>query len=751
MNQFPTIKAKYQVIPIRDEGVYLLAENEKHVLEGAVMPHLIGLLDGQKTWEAILAQLGPSFGEEAVRQAINVVLTNNHVETAAPAAMRPFQIYWSELGLDWPAAAQLMEHSNIHVIPVGMVNAQIVLQGLASMGLKSDAARPATMSIVVTEDYEHPALGQINQAFHERGAPWLLMKPSGLIPLVGPLIRPRETACWECLVFWMRHNREVESYVSRKAGGAGPLMTSKARVPLGESQSASFALLQLARYLATGQAAYIQSRITAFDTLTGDQSTHPVNRRPQCPICGDPALAHVAGKPLELKDPQERVENENGFRPEHPDTTFHKYAHLISPLTGIVKGIYPTQVQNTSLIKTYVAGHNFALKSDGLIFLKDGLRSNSSGKGRTDAQARTSALCEALERYSGTYRREEETRRATLKSLGDEAVDPRLSMLYSEKQYEDRAEWNAKHARFQVVPDPFDENAELTWAPVWSHTQKRRKWMPASALYYGFSERDHRFYAWSDSNGAAAGGNLEDALLQGALELVERDCVGIWWMNMLSRPGLDLESFGDQYVLDLKSYFTSIGRDLWVLDLTSDLGIPTFAAINRRRDGPTEDIVMGFGAHLDPRIALSRCVTEMNQFIPAVLKINEEGVTQYGYDDPEALDWWRNATLENQPYLGPSCDLPATRLCDFEGPLEGSVRENVERVFAGFEAAGCEVLIHDQTRPDIGLPVVKVIAPGMRHFWARYAPGRLYDVPVKMGWLKTPTAESDLNPIAMFI
>ena len=61
------------------------------------------------------------------------------------------------------------------------------------------------------------------------------------------------------------------------------------------------------------------------------------------------------------------------------------------------------------------------------------------------------------------------------------------------------------------------------------------------------------------------------------------------------------------------------------------------------------------------------------------------------------------------------------------------------------------MLVLDQTRPDIGLPVVKVIVPGMRHFWTRYAPGRLYDVPVSMRWRDAPTPEPDLNPIGMFL
>jgi oxazoline/thiazoline synthase len=40
-----------------------------------------------------------------------------------------------------------------------------------------------------------------------------------------------------------------------------------------------------------------------------------------------------------------------------------------------------------------------------------------------------------------------------------------------------------------------------------------------------------------------------------------------------------------------------------------------------------------------------------------------------------------------------------------------------------------------------------VTVPGLRHFYRRFAPGRLYDVPVKLGWLDKPTLENDLNPV----
>jgi oxazoline/thiazoline synthase len=63
--------------------------------------------------------------------------------------------------------------------------------------------------------------------------------------------------------------------------------------------------------------------------------------------------------------------------------------------------------------------------------------------------------------------------------------------------------------------------------------------------------------------------------------------------------------------------------------------------------------------------------------------------------------------------------------------------------------AGLEMLVLNQTRPDIGLPVVKVIVPGLRHFWSRFGAGRLYDVPVKLGWLPTPLTEDQMNPMPM--
>ena len=67
------------------------------------------------------------------------------------------------------------------------------------------------------------------------------------------------------------------------------------------------------------------------------------------------------------------------------------------------------------------------------------------------------------------------------------------------------------------------------------------------------------------------------------------------------------------------------------------------------------------------------------------------------------------------------------------------------------ENQGMEMLVLDQTRADIGLRVAKVIVPGMRHMWKRLAPGRLYKVPVNMGWLSEALKEEQLNSFPMWM
>jgi ribosomal protein S12 methylthiotransferase accessory factor len=243
----------------------------------------------------------------------------------------------------------------------------------------------------------------------------------------------------------------------------------------------------------------------------------------------------------------------------------------------------------------------------------------------------------------------------------------------------------------------------------------------------------------ADSNGCAAGNTIEEAIVQGFLELVERDSYAIWWYNRSQRAELDLSRFDDAYVRDLKTQLADTGRRLWVLDITTDLGIPSFVAMSHSTATGQEFIEYGSGSHFDARIALLRALTELNQF----LSIGLMGGRDAGASSNDSSGPFR---LQDHPYLIPNGGPAAPP--DF-GVNFGSLdtREQALACVDVAKRAGLDFLVLDQTRPDIEVPVARVIVPGLRHFYRRFAPGRLYDVPVKLGLRDKPILESELNPL----
>ncbi len=109
------------------------------------------------------------------------------------------------------------------------------------------------------------------------------------------------------------------------------------------------------------------------------------------------------------------------------------------------------------------------------------------------------------------------------------------------------------------------------------------------------------------------------------------------------------------------------------------------------------------------------------------------------------------STVAEHPYLLPDPSRPPIPAAAYPRQWTDDLRDDVRLCQRLVEAKGLELLVLDQTRPDVGLAVVKVLVPGLRFFWARFAPGRLYEVPVRLGWLARPLAEEELNPTPMVI
>jgi ribosomal protein S12 methylthiotransferase accessory factor len=509
---------------------------------------------------------------------------------------------------------------------------------------------------------------------------------------------------------------------------------------------------EILKWIICGENKRLEGMIVTYDTLSLTLQNHVIVKRPQCNHCGYLKPQTDRPLPVILGSRKKKFISDGGHRSIPPEETLKRYQHHISPLSGVVRSLENLSYVGNGLVHIYTAKHHWACMFDDLDNLQKNIGGRSSGKGRTEAQGKASGFCEAIERYSSIFQGDEVRIKSSYQELGDRAIHPNACMQFSQAQYDHREAWNAQRSDlFQKVPEPFDVEREIEWTPLWSLSQQTFKYLPTAYCYAGYPKPINPD-CWADTNGCAAGNTLEEAILHGFLELVERDSVALWWYNRLPKPRVNLESFNEPYFQAITDYYQSIGRELWVIDLTADLQIPTFAAISRRCDRAIEDIIFGFGTHFDPKLAIQRALTEISQVLPSVLSANPDGTTRYAISaEPQMLQWWQTATLENQAYVVPDvCVAPKVNL-DYAIVWYEDFLEDIKYCQQLVEEKGMEILVLDQTRPDIGLKVVKVVVPGLRHFWKRLAAGRLYDVPVQMGWLEKPLTEEEMNPIPLLM
>ncbi len=633
--------------------------------------------------------------------------------------------WWSSQRIAPEIARARLSDGRSSVLALGPLDAGPLSSLLAATGVSVVAADASPqLRVVLAADYLDRDLRALNARALEDGCPWMLARPAAAEVLVGPVFTPDRGPCWECLAQRLRIHRQAERV---PAAGAPPASPAPVDVPsslagIGTGLVASAVI----RWLA-GQRLGSESLIASLDTRTLRGGHHTVVWRPQCPACG---VAEGDGEPVSAPmwlraRAADRLEA-GGLRSVAPEITIRRLEHHVSPLTGVVATL--AEVETSAEVHVHVAGpelhqhHGEHAGADA-----DGV---SGGKGRTGSQARAGALCEALERYSGRFVPQRSRRSGRYADLADVAIAPPDLLHFSAAQYDERDKGNAAAVTMKThVPEPFDPHDQIDWTPVWSLTGDRERLLPTAFCWYGARVPGSR-YCTGDSNGNASGNTVEEAVLHGLLELVERDHAAVWWYNRLRAAPVALRSADAEWLERLRARLARDGQQLWVLDLTADLGIPVAAAVIA--DEGRDTLELGFGAHPERDRAAVRAVTEVFQMTA--------GAPSRGLGGGAA----GRVRLSEHRFVAPdaACSPVAD---DSDRAFRGGVDEALSRCRAAVEAQGIELLVLDQTQPDIGLPVVKVVAPGLRHFWPRLGPGRLYDVPVALGRLDRPRAEAELS------
>ena len=733
----PQFAQNFSVYVLPPDAVCLYSEDRKFFLHGELYCAVATAIGAGKSFGQIVRDLGKTYPADKIQEALKRLIDRRYVVPKRRAAAGAAASYWASLGLPPGTAEKNLQKCRVRIELIDVKGAKELGAALGKLGVRI-VKGSADLTVALVNDYLEARLAELNRKHLSDHTPWLLVQPSGIFPLVGPVFRPGESACWACLADRMKRNREVKALLDRKQ--ARRVATSPlARDPLGQSAT-QLAAIEIAKAIATDFRTELRDHVISLDLLGSTIVKHYVAARPQCPACGrkklrDPRRAPV---PIALTAGTKQVMTSGGYRTVSSRATVARYRKHVSPLTGVVSRLERIEV-DLPLNTNYYAAHNFSAPAETVDDLRAGLSGGSFGKGSTAEQGEASALMEAIERYSGIYQGDEirVTRRFKDFPTGD-AILPNDVLLFSDAQYR-RNQAPAAGEGETPTPDPFDQSAEIEWSPVWSLRDERFKFLPTSLLYFFYTGNSDAGHIHADSNGCAAGNTLEEAIVQGFLELVERDSYAIWWYNRLRRAEVDLSQFDDSYVRDLRTQLAETGRRLSVLDITSDLGVPSYVALSHAVENSEDFVEYGSGSHFDARIAMLRALTELNQFLSIGLMGGRNAETS-GDDGSGPF------RLRDHPYLIPS-GAAAVRP-DFSSKFGRLDRR--EQVMACVDIAkreGLDFLVLDQTRPDIEVPVVRVIVPGLRHFYRRFAPGRLYDVPIKLGLLDQPVPEDELNPI----
>ena len=738
-------KSHLLVLDAEPDTLFIVDEFKRTVLRGAVYVHIAACLREHMTIAQTMAALSASFSDWQVLSALDHLVRQSYVRADTPDERDAARGFFERAGLDGDAACARLQHLSVAVEAFG-VDAAAQKRALADCGI--EVVPQAAFTVALVNSYERRELAELAERVSARGGMLLVVMPDGVQPLIGPLLTQTDAThdapCIACVRYWTSLNRPVQRLLARHHGDTamhlGPAHT---RASMGAVSAFVAALIE---QIVVNEARREQARrhILSWRLDTSATASHRVVRRPQCPCCGNPRwMQEQAMRAPSPSAGAAFASREGGFRTTEPQQVLQRYRHLVSPVSGAIAYLHPMPKRHAGLRKVYVAGY--------LVCPPGTPRTNRfdricSGKGRTDEQASVSALCETLERFSGVYQGDEASVRASMNALRANAQNEPFSgslpihvndlQQFSERQFERRDAINAltDDVRKQV-PQRFSGDDIIDWTPAWSLSTGKRRWLP---LGYCFAETpdsaDGLRFCVHNPNGSAAGSCLEEAILQGLLELIERDATAIWWYNQVARAGVDLASFGDPYFDALMGEYASLGWRLWALDITHDLGIPVIVAL--AENPATGRFSIGFGCHLDSRIALQRALTEVNQLLDVAA---------------DAPPPWDAAKLSSKRFLYPAPELAAVDASARPCIDARDVKEAIEQCMSRLSSAGMEVLVVDKTRPDIGLPVVQVIVPGLCHFWPRFGAPRLYSVPVSQGWLDRPRCEDELNAALLFL
>ncbi|WP_210200003.1 YcaO-like family protein [Mesorhizobium sp. WSM4313] len=239
------------------------------------------------------------------------------------------------------------------------------------------------------------------------------------------------------------------------------------------------------------------------------------------------------------------------------------------------------------------------------------------------------------------------------------------------------------------------------------------RWLPYESVRANFTVPPPPGSGFFDcsSNGLASGNTADEAIHHGICEIIERDATALWnRMPSASRrrTGVDLGSAPDGPCCDVLKKLEDADFEVAAWETTSDVGVPAFFCLIADRRDQNSHYGIGAAAHPVPETAFLKALIEAAQVRTTYVSAARDDLTaeEYGEDyrdkrrrQAERLLAERSGTRR----LGPA-----------EGRAAHGIARNVAWLVERLQAAGVsEIITVDLSKEDIGLPVVRVVIPGL--------------------------------------
>jgi YcaO-like protein with predicted kinase domain len=255
----------------------------------------------------------------------------------------------------------------------------------------------------------------------------------------------------------------------------------------------------------------------------------------------------------------------------------------------------------------------------------------------------------------------------------------------------------------------FHPNRRILWCEGRDLLNEESVWVPYEIVHTDFTwpqPAGSGCFA-SSSNGLASGNHLTEAISHGICEVVERDCTTLWSLRgrgaQESRE-VDLASVDDAACQQVLEKFARAGLSAQVWDTTTDVGIVAFICVIReKRQDPARPIpaASGMGCHPARSIALLRALTEAAQSRLTLITGSRDDL---GHD---------RYARHGQPLM-PSAGAAPRRFSDAPDWDSDTIDGDLEWELRRLRSAGIrQVIVVDLTKKGFGLPVVRVIIPGL--------------------------------------